>query len=53
MDCSIAVSHLLEHMFPFLLSVRRASGGMARAAAIKEHYTYRDGVLFSLSFYLF
>lgn len=47
MDSSIAVSHLLKHMLPFLLS-----GNVALSTAIKEHYKYEDGSLVLLSFYL-
>lgn len=55
MDSSIAVSHLLKHMLPFLLSTRRDSGSMAVSTAIEEHYKHEDGTtaLFSLSFCLF
>lgn len=52
MDSSIAVSHLLKHMLPFLLSNKRNSGNMAISTAIKEHYKYEDGPPVLLSFYL-
>lgn len=50
MDLSIAVSHLLKHMLPFFLSVKRDSSSKAIAIAIKDHYKYKDStmVLFSL-----
>lgn len=55
MDRCITVSHLLKHMLPFLLSMKRDYGSMTITAAIKDCYTYKGSImiLFSLSFYLF
>ena len=53
MDSSIAVSHLLKHMLPFLLSIYKDSGRMTIFTVTKDHKC-KDGnmVLFSLSFHL-
>lgn len=55
MDSNIAVSHLLKHMLPFWLSVKRDSDSMTLTATIKDHCKYEEGTmaLFSLSFILF